>query len=84
MLRCGRFPYPPLLKKEQQPRSYNRPLVDLTGVTEAERPPLIKAAVPDPARPLPDLPRIHGCDSEVAGLAAWNATRAMSRGLCVW
>jgi serine/threonine-protein kinase len=48
-LRCGRFPYPPPpLKKEQQPRSFNRPLVDLSGVTEAERPSLTKALFPVP------------------------------------
>lgn len=47
-LRCGRFPYTPLPTKKDGPRSYNRPLADLSGVTEAERPPLLRSLSPVP------------------------------------
>lgn len=45
-LRAGRFPFPPPPKETS--RSYLRPLVDLSGVTEAERPPLARALSPIP------------------------------------
>lgn len=45
-LRTGTFPYPPPPKEAS--RSQNRPLADLSGVTEEERPPLLRALAPVP------------------------------------
>jgi serine/threonine protein kinase len=41
-LRCGQFPFPPAPQKEGAPR-HNRPAADLSGVTEPERAPLLRA-----------------------------------------
>jgi serine/threonine protein kinase len=46
-LRCGQFPFPPPSKVELS-RTQNRPLADLGGVTEAERPALLRALAPVP------------------------------------
>ncbi|MBY0459182.1 MAG: serine/threonine protein kinase, partial [Gemmataceae bacterium] len=46
VLRCGRFPFPPASKETA--RSSNRPLADLSGVTEPERAPLLRALAPVP------------------------------------
>jgi serine/threonine protein kinase, bacterial len=51
-LRAGRFPFPPPPKDTS--RSYNRPLADLSGVTEAERPALIRALAPVPTHRFPN------------------------------
>ncbi len=50
-LRAGKFPFPPPPKETS--RSYNRPLADLSGVTEAERPALIRALAPIPSNRFP-------------------------------
>ena len=51
-LRAGRFPFPPPPPRELS-RNYNRPPPDLSGVTEAERPPLVRALAPSPANRFP-------------------------------
>jgi serine/threonine protein kinase len=45
-LRTSRFPFPPPPKEAS--RAYSRPPADLSGVTEAERPPLVRALAPVP------------------------------------
>jgi len=50
-LRAGKFPFPPPPKETS--RSYLRPLVDLSGVTEVERPPLVRALSPIPQSRFP-------------------------------
>jgi serine/threonine protein kinase len=50
-LRAGRFPFPPPPKETS--RSYNRPLADLSGVTEPERAPLLRALAPVPQNRFP-------------------------------
>lgn len=50
-LRTGRLPFPPPPK--EMPRSYLRPLADLSGVTEAERPVLLRALAPIPVSRFP-------------------------------
>ena len=45
-LRAGKFPFPSPPKETS--RSYHRPLADLSGVTEPERPALLKALAPVP------------------------------------
>jgi serine/threonine protein kinase len=47
-LRSGKFPFPPPPPPGETSRSYVRPLADLSGVTEAERPPLMRALAPVP------------------------------------
>ncbi len=51
-LRAGRFPFPPTPKELS--RSYLRPLADLSGVTEGERPPLARALSPIPTNRFPN------------------------------
>jgi serine/threonine protein kinase len=71
-LRCGRFPFPPQSKSELT-RSQNppRPAPDLTGVTEPERPPLLRALAPVPQDRFPScrdfmaaILRAHGLKVE--------------------
>lgn len=47
-LRTGKFPFPPPPPPSETSRSYLRPLADLSGVTEAERPALARALSPVP------------------------------------
>jgi serine/threonine protein kinase len=51
-LRTSRFPFPPPPKEVS--RAYNRPPADLSGVTEAERPPLVRALAPVPRDRFPN------------------------------
>lgn len=69
-LRCGRLPFPPASKSELS-RNQNRPAPDLTGVTEAERPPLLRALAPVPQERFPScrdfmaaILRAHGLKIE--------------------
>ena len=51
-LRAGRFPFPPIPKDAA--RSYTRPPPDLSGVTEVERPSLLRALAPIPTNRFPN------------------------------
>ena len=64
-LRCGRFPFPPPVKNAS--RSALRPFADLSGVTEPERPPLLKALSPIPQDRFPNC-----CEFMAAILKALN------------
>jgi serine/threonine protein kinase len=50
-MRTGRFPFPPPPKEVS--RNSNRPPADLSGVTEVERPPLVRALAPVPQNRFP-------------------------------
>ncbi len=52
-LRTGTFPFPSPPPLKNTSRSYVRPLADLSGVTEAERPALIRALSPIPTNRFP-------------------------------
>jgi serine/threonine protein kinase len=52
-LRTGTFPFPPPPPLKEMSRSYARPLADLSGVTEPERPPLVRALAPIPTARFP-------------------------------
>jgi serine/threonine protein kinase len=64
-LRAGKFPFPAPPKETS--RSFIRPLADLSGVTEAERPPLIRALAPVPQNRFPT-----SCEFMSAMLKALN------------
>ena len=53
-LRTGKFPFPPPPPPKETSRSYLRPLCDLSGVTEAERPALMRALSPVPQNRFPN------------------------------
>ena len=53
VLRSTTFPFPPPPQVEQLSRSYSRPPPDLTCVTAAERPPLLRALSPIPQNRYP-------------------------------
>ena len=53
-LRAGKFPFPAPPGPKETSRSYLRPPADLSGVTEVERPPLIRALAPVPQNRFPN------------------------------
>ncbi len=53
-LRTGKFPFPPPPAAKETSRSYLRPLADLSGVTDVERSPLIRALSPVPQNRFPN------------------------------
>ncbi len=76
-LRAGRFPFPPPPKDVS--RSYNRPAADLSGVSEAERPALLKALniVPQDRFPtsrdfMAAILKAHGLKIEREGDESWR------------
>lgn len=69
-LRSGAFPFPPPPKETS--RSYLRPFADLSGVTEAERPPLLRALSPIPTNRYPTCRDLMSALIKANGLKVEN------------
>lgn len=76
-LRVGQFPFPPLPK--DVPRAYSRPPADLTGITEPERAPLLRALNMVPQDRFPScrdfmlaILKAHGLKVERTGGESWR------------
>jgi serine/threonine protein kinase len=67
-LRTGTFPFPP--PPTEANRSYLRPVADLSGVTEPERPPLLRAFSPIPTNRYPTCCEFMGAMLKANGLRA--------------
>lgn len=77
VLRSGFFPYPPPPKPEDVTRGFVRPTPDLTHVTPAERPALLRALSPIPQN------RFGTCGELISSLAAALGLKAGSQVLRV-
>ncbi len=83
VLRTGRFPFPP--PPVPLPKSYIRPPVDLSGVTEAEQPALMRAMAPVPQDRFPTcrdlmtaLLKAHGLKANRQEDGSWKVVREES------
>jgi hypothetical protein len=73
VLRTGTFPFPS--PPEKMPRAgFTRPPADLSGVTEAERPPLLRALSPAPQDRWPSCCDFMTAILKAHGLKAVRAT----------
>lgn len=67
-LRTGTFPYPPPPPPKLISRSFTRPAPDLSGVTEPERPALLRALAPVPQERHPSCRDFMTCILKAHGL----------------
>jgi serine/threonine protein kinase, bacterial len=70
VLRCGSFPYPPPPQPETLSRGFTRPAPDLSQVTTAERPALLRALSPIPQNRFPNCSELVNALSIALGLKA--------------